>query len=162
MGRIFRLIIKDIAQILSAKGSKLAVAESCTGGLISHKITNVPGASEFFVLGVVCYSADAKEKVLGISHASLKKHGTISKETAVSMARGVLKISGADFAISTTGVAGLDRVEGSESGIVHIAVARKDTVVSKMLKFEGGREEIKRAAALEALNFLARMLDEWT
>jgi nicotinamide-nucleotide amidase len=162
MDHIFKIIIKDIADKLASKSLTLAVAESCTGGLICNEITNIPGASAFFTLGAVCYSAESKIKVLGISAALLQTYGTVSKETAVAMAQGIRKISGADLSISTTGIAGPDTVEGRKKGLVFVAVARKGAMESKMLKLIGSREEIKRAASLEALNLLSRMLDKWT
>jgi PncC family amidohydrolase len=162
MERIFLMIVRDIADQLTSKGLTLAVAESCTGGLISNEITNLPGASAFFTLGMVCYSAESKKKLLGISSALLQTYGTVSKETAAAMAQGIRKISGADLSISTTGVAGPDTVEGRKKGLVFIAVAREGATESRMLKLQGSREDVKREASLEALNLLSRMLDKWT
>jgi PncC family amidohydrolase len=162
MDHIFRIIVKDIADKLATRGLTLAVAESCTGGLICNAITDLPGVSVFFTAGMICYSAESKNKFLGISPALLQKHGTVSKETAIAMADGIRKKSGADFSVSTTGVAGPDTVEGKKKGLVFIAVSREGAAESKMLMLQGSREEIKREASLEALNLLSRMLDKWT
>ena len=159
---IFRIIIKDIAEKLASKGLTLAVAESCTGGLICNAITDLPGASVFFIAGMICYSVESKKKFLGISSSLLQKHGTVSKEIAAAMAQGIRKISGSDLSISTTGIAGPDTIEGKKKGLVFVAVSREGAVESRMLKLQGSREEIKREASLEALNLLSRMLDKWT
>lgn len=137
----------------------LAVAESCTGGYIANAITDLPGASDFFILGVVAYSTGSKESVLGIPAADLDKFGTVSEETASAMAQRVLALSGAVFSLSTTGVAGPDTVEGKEKGLVYIGIAYEGHLEKKTLRLSGDRQEIKRAAALEALKYLRGLLD---
>lgn len=137
----------------------LALAESCTGGYIANAITDMPGASVFFILGVVCYSAGSKVSVLGIPAADLEKFGTVSEETASAMAEGVRNLSGATFGLSTTGVAGPDTVEGKEKGLVYLAVAHEGNVEKKMLRLSGDRWQVKRRATLEALRFLRETLD---
>src|SRR5271169_2869451 len=102
----FLTVIKEIADRLIGKDLKLGVAESLTGGLIAHEITNLPGASKFFEMSVVSYSEKSKKTVLGVSASLLRKHGTVSEEAAVAMAEGVRKLSGADVSLSITGVAG--------------------------------------------------------
>ena len=95
-----------VGHMLAERKLTLALAESCTGGLIGHRITDVPGSSEYFVGGVVAYSYDAKEKLLGVHHDTLYDHGAVSAETAIEMARGARRALGADIGISATGIAG--------------------------------------------------------
>jgi PncC family amidohydrolase len=97
---------EEVVKLLAEKGLKLATAESCTGGLISERITRVSGASEVFDCGICSYANHIKQKVLGVSETTLSILGAVSAETAVQMAEGVKKLSGADIGVSTTGVAG--------------------------------------------------------
>jgi PncC family amidohydrolase len=157
----FLTVIKEISDRLTGKALKLGVAESCTGGLISHEITNLPGASKFFEMSVVSYSEKSKRSVLGASAFLLKKHGAVSEEAAVAMAEGVKKISGADVSLSITGVAGPEPLEDKEIGLVYMAVCLKDMVESKGLSLHGDRETIKKDASLEALRFLNQVLRLW-
>jgi len=157
----FLTSVKEISGRLTEKGLKLAVAESCTGGLISHEITNMPGASKFFDMSVVSYSEKSKKSVLGAGASLLKKYGTVSEESAVAMAEGVKKLSGADVTLAITGVAGPGRLEDKDVGLVYMAVCLKDMVESKGLSLQGDRETIKREASLEALRFLNQVLRLW-
>lgn len=152
-------VVRSVSVKLTRMGMTLALAESCTGGYIANAITDLPGASGFFTLGVVAYSAGAKESVLGIPGADLEIFGTVSAETASAMARGVRQLSGAALGLSTTGVAGPDTVEGKDKGLVYIAVAYEGRLEAKTLRLSGDRQEIKRAASLEALRFLRGVLD---
>ena len=139
----------------------LSVAESCTGGLISHEITNLPGASLFFGLGVVSYSEESKKSVVGVSSSLLRKHGTVSEEAAVAMAEGVRKLAGADVSLSITGIAGPAALEDKDVGLVYMAVSLKEMIESRGMSFQGDRETIKRKASLEALKFLNQVLRLW-
>jgi nicotinamide-nucleotide amidase len=139
------------------KNKTLAVAESCTGGLISSKIVGVNGASSIFKLGVVCYSNAAKEKILNIRKSVLQKYGAVSCIVAKQMARSVMKISRADVGISTTGIAGPQG--GSKEkpvGLVYVGVATKNYVNAyKLLLSKGEKNErnsIRERAALFAIN----------
>ncbi len=95
-----------IGQLLLHQHLTLATAESCTGGLIGHRLTEVPGSSEYFLGGIIAYSNEIKEHVLGVSHATLETYGAVSAETAIEMARGARRVLGADIAVSVTGIAG--------------------------------------------------------
>ncbi len=97
---------ETVGGLLRERGLTLAVAESCTGGLIGHRITEVPGSSEYFLMGVVSYSNDAKERLLGVRPETLRDHGAVSTQAAEEMAAGVRRLSGADLGLSTTGIAG--------------------------------------------------------
>lgn len=155
------IVVREIADKLSGKNLKFGVAESCTGGFLSNAITDLPGASNFFKLSVVSYSEDVKKSLLGVSSSILKKHGMVSEETAVAMMEGVMKLGQTDIALSVTGVAGPERIEDKDVGLVFIAAAVRDHVESQGFKLSGDREEIKRQASLEALRFLKRVLDIW-
>jgi PncC family amidohydrolase len=157
----FLTVIKEISGRLTGKALKLAVAESCTGGLISHEITNLPGASKFFEMSIVSYSERSKKAVVGVSASLLKKHGAVSEAAAIALAEGVKKISGADVGLSITGVAGPEPMEDKEIGLVYMAVCLEDVAESKGLSLQGDRETIKKDASLEALRFLNQVLRLW-
>lgn len=150
------LIITKAKQL----GLKLAVAESCTGGLIASKLTNVSGSSEVFLGGVVSYSNEAKMKLLNVEEKTLIDHGAVSEETAKEMALGAKNIFGADLAISTTGIAGPNG--GSEKkpvGSVAIGGASKE-INSKWLELKGDRIRLKNFFAQHALFHLLELLEE--
>jgi PncC family amidohydrolase len=149
--------------MLRSLGLTLATAESCTGGLVAHYITMVPGASDYYLGGVVSYANSVKEHVLGVPSEVLAHEGAVSPECAVAMARGVRRLTGADIAISTTGVAG--PAGGSPDkpvGLVYIAVSgpRGDRV--ERLQWHGGREENIESSAQKALELLRAELEEET
>lgn len=150
---------EKIHELFKEKGLTLAIAESCTGGLISHCITSLPGASLFFKAGVVSYSEDAKKDILHVSSETMNKFGMVSEETAVVMADGVRSISHSDYSLSTTGNLGPDVLEGKEKGLVYVAVCRKDKAVTQELRLTGNREENKEEAALAALRLLAEIVE---
>lgn len=156
-----RKLIKEIASILTHRKLSLSLAESCTGGALAHCITDLPGASRFFELSVVSYSEGSKKSVLGLSSSFLKKHGTVSEETAVAMAKAVKKLGKTRVSLAVTGVAGPDAVEGKEVGLVYLAVGYKDITESKGFRFSGSRRKIKSQAVTEALAFLRRVLHVW-
>lgn len=152
-------IVKRVHEIFIDKGLTLSVAESCTGGLISHCITSLPGASLFFQAGVVSYSSEAKEDILGVSTETIKEHGVISMETAVEMAEKVRALSKTDYALSTTGNLGPAALEGKERGLVFIAMSRKSSTVTRELHLKGGREANMNEAALSAIRLLIEDLE---
>lgn len=154
-------IIKQISDVFKENNLNLSVAESCTGGAISNFITNLPGASGFFSMSIVCYSIESKRTVLGIRASLLKKYGTVSEETAIAMAKSVRKISKTDVSLAITGVAGPESVEDKDVGLVYMAAAAGDLIESKGMRFTGSREEIKDEAAYEALKFLQQVLRIW-
>jgi len=148
-----------VVEMLMQKGLKVSVAESCTGGLICNKITNVPGASNVFDRGFITYSNEAKVKELGVSEETLKNFGAVSHEVAKQMAQGALKTSLADIAISTTGIAGpTGATETKPVGLVYIGVATKNYVDSFEFRFSGDRLRIKEAASKAALDVLRKTI----
>lgn len=151
-------IIRHINRIFGEKNLTLAVAESCTGGLISHYLTAVPGASSFFEAGVVTYSAAAKKKLLGMRQTVFATHGMVSEETARLMAKKVRLLTRTDIGVSTTGNLGPDVLEGKPKGLVYIAIStRKETVIRKCM-FKGARGHVKEQAARTALAFLSEVI----
>lgn len=151
-------IEKQTVELLKSKKLKLATAESCTGGLISKRITDVSGSSEVFEGGVVCYSNRFKENVLGVSPETLKKYGAVSRETAREMVKGVLSLTKADIAVAVTGIAGPSSDDTNKPvGLVYIAVSDgKSTIVKKLLNnFTGDvREQNRRISADTALEMI--------
>lgn len=152
-------IEEKIARKLIKSQKTLAIAESCTGGLLSHRLTNIPGSSDFLKLDVVAYSNEAKMKLLKVAPDTLKRHGAVSQEAAIAMAQGVRKILKTDFGIGITGIAG--PTGGSKSkpvGLTYIVVNTKlETLCLKCL-FEGPRTSIKAQAATQALQLLNEFL----
>lgn len=151
-------IEKQTVELLKSKKLKLATAESCTGGLISKRITDVSGSSEVFEGGVVCYSNRFKENVLGVSPETLKKYGAVSRETAREMVKGVLSLTKADIAVAVTGIAGPSSDDTNKPvGLVYIAVSDgKSTIVKKLLNnFSGDvREQNRSISADTALEMI--------
>ncbi len=155
-------VIVKVHEIFKEKGLTLSVAESCTGGLISHLLTILPGASTFFNGGVVTYSIDFKERFLGISSEIISAHGAVSEETAREMAERIRILAKTDYSLSTTGNLGPDVLEGKEKGLVYIAVSREGSTFSRELRLTGDREENKEEAALSALKFLIETVEGYT
>ena len=149
-------LAKVVGQKLLEKKNTLAIAESCTGGLIAKMITDVPGSSGYFTYGWVTYSNEAKISELGVEKGLIERFGAVSSEVAAAMAEGARKKSGADFAISITGIAGPEG--GSEQkpvGLVYISIAFKDGVnTEKMLLGPRDRDFIRLRTSQHALNLL--------
>ena len=152
---------ETVGKLLRARGLTLAVAESCTGGLIGHRVTDVPGSSDYYLLGVATYSNDAKERVIGVRAETLAAHGAVSTETAEEMAAGVRRLAGADLGLSTTGIAGPGGgTEDKPVGLVYIALADDAHTEHKKLNLPGdrGREWVKGMTAQIALDRVRRWL----
>lgn len=147
-------VVRGVYELFLTRGLTLSLAESCTGGLISHYLTVFPGASAFFRAGVVSYSAEMKIKILGVSSDIISSYGVVSEQTAIEMAEKVRLLTKTDISISTTGNLGPDVLEGKEKGLVYIAVSKEGRTFAKELRLRGDREENKEEAALEALRFL--------
>ncbi|QQR90320.1 MAG: competence/damage-inducible protein A [Myxococcales bacterium] len=149
-----------VGQLLRQEKRRLAVAESCTGGMIASMLTDVAGSSEYFLFGGVTYSNAAKAQVLGVSEDLLSKHGAVSTQVARAMAEGAMRVAGADMAVSTTGIAGPGG--GSEEkpvGMVCFGLAdRNGTVYSDTKYFSGSRDRIRTLASYYALFMIADRL----
>ncbi len=140
---------------LGARRKRLAVAESCTGGLIAKLLTDVPGSSDYFTYGWVTYSNEAKIRQLGVDRALVEKHGAVSEEVARAMAKGARDRADTDFAIAVTGIAGPGGgTEQKPVGLVYIAVDAGDLLDVQRYIFSHTREHIRYRAALMAINML--------
>jgi nicotinamide-nucleotide amidase len=144
---------------LSVGGYSLAVAESCTGGLIAQRLTDIPGSSKYFIEGIVAYSNEAKTRTLGVEPILLLEHGAVSAPVAEAMAEGVRKRAGTDFGLSVTGIAGPDGgTEEKPVGLVYIALADDVQTEHRKLKLPGDRFLIRWRASQAALDLLRRRL----
>lgn len=147
--------IDKIIAYLKNQHLTLGTAESCTGGLIAHMLTNVSGVSEVYEGGVVSYSNALKSKMLGVSEATLIREGAVSASVAREMAAGVCTFLGTDWSIAVTGIAGpTGGTPDKPIGLVYMAVAGPDTCVTRRCQFHGNRESIKLQTAEAALNLL--------
>jgi PncC family amidohydrolase len=145
----------QIGQLLRERTLKLALAESCTGGLVGDRITNIAGSSEYFLGGVVAYAYEAKVALLGVSWDTLNAKGAVSQETALEMARGARDLLNADVAVSITGIAG----PGGETaekpvGTTWIGLVAAEGQWTRLFRFSGDREQNKASSADEALQIL--------
>ena len=152
-----------VGKLLAGRGLKLVTAESCTGGLLGSRITDVSGSSVYYSGGVVAYSNDLKQRLLGVQMKTLEKFGAVSEETAREMATGALSMAAADIAVATTGIAGPDGGTAEKPvGTVAIAVARKSEgkvdVDSRLYRFWGGRDWVKILTVQVALDWIRRSL----
>ena len=148
---------EEVARLISASGMTIAVAESCTGGMLCSKFVSVPGSSNWFKEGCVTYSNEAKMNRLGVKKETLAEYGAVSAQTAIEMAEGIRRTAMADIGISTTGYAGPDGGTGDKPvGTVFIGVAAKDKSFYKELHLTGKRERIRNMACLNALDILRR------
>jgi PncC family amidohydrolase len=145
----------EIGKLLLQHGLKLGLAESCTGGLTGHRITNVPGSSEYFIGGVISYAYEAKVSILGVSWDTLKTFGAVSHETVLEMARGAKKIFNVDVAVSISGIAGPGG--GSDDkpvGTIWVGLVANDGEWTREFHFAGDREGNKTSSADAALQML--------
>lgn len=157
-------LIKQSAEFLSGcrdKGWKVSTAESCTGGMISGILTEIPGSSDVFDRGFVTYSNDAKMELLGIPGKTLDDYGAVSEQTATAMARGALDRSRANLTVAVTGVAGPGGGTADKPvGLVHMAAYREDgAFLQKVCQFgDIGRSNVRLATVKEALNLMTELL----
>ncbi|MCD6573780.1 MAG: CinA family protein [Thermoplasmata archaeon] len=153
-------MIEEIAKLLKEKKLSIATAESCTGGLLAHMLTNVSGSSEYYKGGVIAYSNEAKICMLHVRRATLQKYGAVSEQTAYEMADGAKRKFDTSFALSTTGVAGPAASENKPVGLVYIGFANPYGIEVKKYKFNGNRLENKQNFANAALKILLEFLRE--
>jgi len=144
-----------VANLLKNSNSTLALAESCTGGNISHLITSIPGSSAFFNGSVVAYSNKVKEEVLGVNAKLIEEHGAVSKQVVESMAVGVRKLMNSDYSIATSGIAGpTGGTQAKPVGTIWVAISSRNFTESKLFKFGNDRERNIIRSSISALNML--------
>ena len=144
-----------LAQAFRTRGWTLALAESCTGGLIGHRLTNIPGSSDYFLGGIVAYAYEAKERLLAVRHQTLYEHGAVSRETAIEMARGARLALGADVGVSVTGIAGPGGgLPDKPVGLTWIAVSTRDGERAEQFLWKGDRLTNKEQSADAALDLI--------
>lgn len=156
---LFMRIEEKVSQSLINKKKTLAIAESCTGGLLSNRFTNIPGSSNFLKLGIIAYSNEAKITLLKIPEILIQKNGAVSQQVAIAMAQNVRKILNTDFGIGITGIAGpTGGTKKKPLGLTYIAVNTElETLCLKCL-FPGNRTSVKSQAATQTLRLLAEFL----
>jgi PncC family amidohydrolase len=149
-----------LGERLRSANLTVAVAESCTGGLLAATLTDLPGASDVFVGGAITYTYEAKERILGISRALLEEKGAVSAEVAVEMARRVREQLGADLGLAVTGVAGPNSQEGKPVGLVYVAATGPERTEVRELHLQGGRASNRLAAVEQAVDLGLELLGE--
>ncbi len=148
---------KSIIEKLKSRGETVSVAESLTGGGLGHALTQVPGASEVFIGGVVAYTSDVKINILGVQKATIDQHTVVSEEVALEMARGAMEKLGTTWAIATTGIAGPGDYMGIREGTVWIAICGP-TCQTLQLTLDSGRDGVRQGAISSAMGTFARIL----
>lgn len=152
---------KEVGELLRAQGLTLSVAESCTGGLITHRLTNIPGSSDYIERGVVVYSNLSKTELLKVPVEMIEHYGAVSEEVAKAMARGVREIARTSLGLAVTGIAGPSGGSPSKPiGTVFIALVSEKGILCNAYHFKGSREEIKFMSSEKALEMLCRFLRE--
>lgn len=148
----------ELVQLLLKYGLSIATAESCTGGMVSARLVNVPGVSEVFKEGFVTYSNKAKRRTLDVSKTTIRKEGAVSEQTAKEMAMGAALQADADAAVSVTGNAGPDAEEGKPVGLVYIGIYLGGKVKAVEYRFSGDRNAVREQAAEEALRLMKKAI----
>lgn len=145
----------EIGKLLGQRKLKLGLAESCTGGLVGHRVTNVPGSSEYFTGGVVAYAYEAKVTMLGVSWDTLNTYGAVSRETVLEMARGVRDLLAVDISVSISGIAGPGGGTAEKPvGTTWIGLVAPEGEWARKFVFNGDREQNKTSSADKALRML--------
>ena len=150
---------EEIGDLLRKKKLTLGIVESATGGLISHRITNVSGSSDYYRGSVTAYSNAVKIKVVGVKEETIDKYGAVSAQVVEQMAQGGRQVLGADICLSDTGIAGPGgATEGKPAGLFYIGLAHQASTYSQRHHFHGNREQNKQEAAEKALSWLREYL----
>jgi len=153
------MLLKEVTKLLFKTKKTISVAESCTGGLISHSLTNISGSSKYFRLGLVLYSNHMKSNMLKISPKMISKFGAVSKEVALLMAKNIKAVADTDIGISATGIAGpLGGNKTKPLGTVFIAISYKNKSLVKRFHFQGNRLQIKNKTKNQALLLIKKCL----
>ncbi|OQY91259.1 MAG: hypothetical protein B6D38_01275 [Anaerolineae bacterium UTCFX1] len=153
------LLEEQIGNALRERGLKIALAESCTGGLAGSRITDMPGSSDYFLGSLVAYAYDAKANLLDVSWNTLNTYGAVSQETVLEMARGARSAFGADIAVSISGIAGPGGgLPAKPVGTVWLGLVASNGEWTRMFQFPGSRVQVKAASADAALQFVSDYL----
>lgn len=147
-----------VGELLRKSGATVAVAESCTGGMVAERITSVPGSSGYFAGGFVVYSDEMKQRALGVDPGLIARHTAVSEEVAQAMAQGARDRSGATYAVSTTGEAGPESTTGAPVGTVYVGFASPEGVESKRFNLPGDRTRVRMFSTQGALDYLRRKI----
>lgn len=148
-----------VGKLLTQKKLKLAIAESCSGGMVSQKITRVPGSSKYFIGGITSYADSMKSEYLGVPEKLLEKHGAVSHEVAEAMVKGIQRGTGADVCLSITGIAGPDGGSAEKPvGTVYIGIATATACSVKLFHFDGNREQIQELTTSTGLDLIRHLL----
>lgn len=152
-------IEQEVGGLLDQKGLTLGFAESATGGLISHLVTNVPGSSGYYKGSITAYSNQIKINLLGVTEKTIKKYGAVSSQVADEMAKGGRRVLNVDICLADTGIAGPGgATQGKPVGLFYIGLSQKDGTSSRKHNFQGNRQQNKQAAAEAVLNWLKEYL----
>src|SRR3712207_305730 len=154
----------SVGRLLGERGATLALAESCTGGLLAKRLTDLPGSSAYFGEGLVTYSNEAKERLLGVPHTMIVDHGAVSEPVAREMAEGARRVSGADYGLSVTGIAGPEGgTEEKPVGLVFVGISDSDDTFAEKLDLTAwarSRDSIRERSANRAFDLLRLRLEE--
>ncbi len=150
---------REIGNLLREKGLTLGIVESATGGLISHRITDIPGSSDYYKGSITAYHNEIKVKVVGVKEATIAKYGVVSSQVAEEMAQGGQKVLAVDICLADTGIAGPGGATASKpAGLFYIGLSHRSKVYSQQHNFRGNRERNKQQAASAALSWLKEYL----
>ena len=153
-------IAESIGRLLTARGQTLALAESCTGGLIGHLITEVAGSSSYFMGSAVTYAYQAKEQLLGVAHEDIVAYGVVSEPVALAMAVGVRRVLGSDVGVAVTGIAGPGGATPNKPvGLTYVALSAPGYQIARRFVWAGDRSANKLSSALAALEMLKEYLE---
>lgn len=153
-----KILSKEINNLFWKEELTLSTAESCTAGNIASIITAIPGSSRFFKGGIIAYSNEIKEKLLGVKPETLEKYGAVSEETVIEMVKGAMKSMNSDCAIATSGIAGpTGGTPGKPVGTIWIAAAKKEEIITIKLEGDEGREKNIAKSTLNALKLLLNL-----
>ena len=154
--RAYQKLVKELKE----KKLTISTAESCTGGLIAKLITDIPGASDVFIGGIVCYSNEMKMKWLGVKEMTLGQHGAVSEGTVQEMLSGIVRATGSDVAVAVSGIAGpTGGTPTKPVGTVIIGVVVQDQRLIKNFLFEGSRQNVRIKSAAKAAELILSLLD---